>query len=445
MTRRAARGLLIGAALALALAGGRAGADPGGSDSLDTYLRALADSTDRYFGISAAEVDTAGLDSALVYRLAHPHLERRGGGPRFGPWFSFDRAEGALWGGTAGWGSAGRAGEISARLGDAAGPNAWRGGAGYRKTWGARRGTSPRWNFEATGGRFAGVLDPDRGASFLRVLRALGDGSDRQHYSLREGVRVAVEREAPAWRAGLALRDQIELPLSTTTTWNLLRRPPEVIFNQPAVRGRARELRAEAAMRLPFLPFHMEGAFAASAEALGSDFDYDRMRLILGGEVPLAGVAAAVPQLEYGRLTGTALPQASFFLGGHNSLRSLPAEELGGTVKALARLDVFFIPDLLALAHLPHPTALPIQGALFAAAGAVSGHDPYGGAGAASNAWPARAAWRSEVGGGLLYRPGFPDPRSSLRANWAWPLGPGAGVRVSLEYAAPLDLLRILK
>lgn len=440
---------LIAAALGSGPASSQGGSDAAAGtrpDSLGVYLRSLADSTDRYFGISAAPVDTAGLDSALAYGLAHPVLERRReGGLRAGPWVSFDRAEGALWGGTLGWGREARAGDISARLGAAVGPNEWRGGARYAKRWEGPRETAPRWTLEVSGGRFAAVLDPDLGASFLRVARALIEGSDRQHYFLREGVRVAVERESRAWRAGLAIRDQIEIPLTTTTTWNLLRKTPEVIFNQPAARGRVRELRAAAAARLPLIPLQVEGSLATSSDALGSDFGYDRARVVIGGELPLGGIAAAVPQLEYGRLTGAALPQASFFLGGHHSLRSLPAEELGGTTKALARLDVFFTPDLLALAHLPHPAALPIQGALFAATGAVAGGDPYGGPAATGDRWPEREAWRSELGGGLLYRPGLPNPRGSLRVNWAWPLGTGHGGRVSMEYAVPLDLLRALE
>ena len=94
------------ALLCLAAMAAEAGA-AGEPDSVGDYLRSLADSTDRYFGESAAPVDTAGLDSALAYGLMHPpRPERRSLRPSFGPWFGFDRANGALWGGSIGWGEA---------------------------------------------------------------------------------------------------------------------------------------------------------------------------------------------------------------------------------------------------------------------------------------------------------------------------------------------------
>ena len=116
MRRYRARSGAISVALALSLALAAPAAGPARAqgadhaagarpDSLDEYLRALADSTDRYFDVAAAPAGTAGLDSALAYRLAHPEPRpSRRGGLRAGPWFSFDRAEGALWGGVLGWG-----------------------------------------------------------------------------------------------------------------------------------------------------------------------------------------------------------------------------------------------------------------------------------------------------------------------------------------------------
>ncbi len=429
------------------------------ADSLGGYLRALADSSDRYFGISGAPVDTAGLDSALVFRLAHPWLSSRvrRSRPSLGPWISFNRVDGPLWGGTVTWDLGVRRargphlageselGEVGGRLGFIAGPNEWRGGGWYTKGWSAQRDGGAGWTFQASAGRFTAVLDPDRGTSWLRIGRALVNGSDRQHYFRRDGFRASLERATPRWRAGLGFRAELESPLVTTTTWNLLDRVPEVPSNQPASRGRVREVRVEAAARVPGLPLQAEGAYATSRDGLGSDFDYDRFRLALGGDWPLARVAALVPQLEYGRLTGDALPQASFYLGGHHSLRSLPTAAFGGTAKALARLDVFFAPDLLALARVPHPAAVPIQAVLFAGVGTVWGGDPYGGPATADDAWPARDAWRSEVGASLLYRPGIPNPAGSFRLNYAWALGPGGNGHVSLEYAVPLDLLRALE
>ena len=98
--------------------------------------------------------------------------------------------------------------------------------------------------------------------------------------------------------------------------------------------------------------------------------------------------------------------------------------------------------DLLALARLPHPAMLPIQGGLFVATGAVWGADPYGGPGTPGADWPGRNAWFSEAGASLLYHPGVPDEDAYVRLNYAWPLGAGGREgRWSISYSRPLDLL----
>ena len=74
--------------------------------------------------------------------------------------------------------------------------------------------------------------------------------------------------------------------------------------------------------------------------------------------------------------------------------------------------------------------------------GAVSGIDPYGGPAVAGSSWPAREAWHSEAGIGLLWRPGVPDPLRSFRFDYAWRLGADRGHRFSFAYSAPLDLFR---
>jgi hypothetical protein len=121
----------------------------------------------------------------------------------------------------------------------------------------------------------------------------------------------------------------------------------------------------------------------------------------------------------------------------------LRGDSLGGTGVAIARLDVIGVDDLLALARIPHPVMLPIQGGVFAATGAVWGADPFRGPGTPDGGWPDRSAWRSEVGVSLLYRPGMPDEDAYLRVNLAWPVGPhGGGARWSVSYSQALDLLR---
>src|SRR5207249_3116491 len=66
---------------------------------LGGFLKRLSDSTNVYFGPSAAPVDTVGLDSTLAFRLANPELlgDMRHQRPSWSPWFTFNRADGALY------------------------------------------------------------------------------------------------------------------------------------------------------------------------------------------------------------------------------------------------------------------------------------------------------------------------------------------------------------
>lgn len=442
----------IGAALGLVgILGLARPAAAQGPDSVGTYLRSLADSTDRYFGAAAAPLDTAGLDSALAYGLTHPPKPKaRSLMPSIGPWFTFDRAEGALYGGSLGWGEPEHgAGNLSGRWGYAAGPNDDRWAIRYRKQWhreegGGRRGAreTPRWALDLQGGELRNTLDRDHQAHFFPTARALLNGSDYNHYFLREGVNVGLERSTSVWRVGGAYRNQVEHPLPTTTTWDLFRRPLVVVFNQAATNGRFGELLGEMGVRWPRWGLQAEGEVAGGAEALGSDFDYTRWRVALGMERPLGSIASLVPQLEYGRLTGDETPQASFYLGGSHSLRSIQSVTLGGTTKALGRLDLFIPHDLLRVAHIPHPAFLPLEAAAFGGIGAVSGTDPYGGPGRPGTGWPDQGTWHSEAGVGLLWRPGIPDPLHSFRLDCAWRLGADSGRHFSASYTRPLDLFK---
>ncbi|MGH7730498.1 MAG: hypothetical protein ACRENJ_04530, partial [Candidatus Eiseniibacteriota bacterium] len=138
--------VVIAAALAPGTHGARAQEATAPDSTLHRFLDTLADSTDRYFGLIAAPVDTAGLDSALTAGLARlwrgPATRTR---PRLRPVYAFNRVDGTLWGGSVAQGG-GRAGwRMAGDLGYAAGSDAWLGGAelslGIRRretTWGLR-------------------------------------------------------------------------------------------------------------------------------------------------------------------------------------------------------------------------------------------------------------------------------------------------------------------
>jgi hypothetical protein len=417
--------------------------EPAPSDSsLHRFLDSLADSTDRYFGLIAAPLDTAGLDSALSAGLERPWFgPRRPSRLALRPVYAFNRVDGTLWGGSVALRNPGERWGVGADAGYAAGSDTWLGGGDLTL---ATRRRETTWSLRVAGGRRTESMNRDVGERRLSSFRALLFGSDRQNYLRRDGVSVALGASRIGWRAGLEYRDRLESPLVVTTRWNLTRHTLDNGDNLAAAPGRARELAFSGSLRIPNSPFHLQTTHQTSDRALGSDFDYRRTRVSLGGEIVAGGHLSFVPQLAYGRLGGDLAPQAAFFLGGSRSLRSLRGDSLGGTGMAIARLDVIGVDDLLALAHIPHPAMFPIQGAVFAATGAIWGTDPFGGPGTPTGAWPERGAWMSEVGVSLLYRPGMPDEDAYLRVNLAWPIGAhGGGNRFSVSYSRALDQLRL--
>jgi hypothetical protein len=203
------------------------------------------------------------------------------------------------------------------------------------------------------------------------------------------------------------------------------------------------ELDYTVAARTPWLPFTAEAEYATSSRKIGSDFEYRRYRVGLGGDFALGRTFALVPQFAYGRLTGDALPQESFYLGGSRTLRSIEGDAIGGTGMTLARLDLLELPDVLALLHVPHPALLPLQVGAFVATGAVWGVDPYGGPTRRGIDLPEEEEFRHEAGVSLLYRPGLPDPTTYVQLGWAWPLGTHSGPpRFSLSYTRGVDLVK---
>jgi len=176
---------------------------------------------------------------------------------------------------------------------------------------------------------------------------------------------------------------------------------------------------------------------------LGSDFRYRRTRVIVGGDLSLGRHVALVPQATYGRLRGQVLPQEAWFLGGVKNLRTLERNELSGTGRAFARMDLLLVDQLGALLHLPLPAWMPLQVGAFAASGALWGHDAATGTAVASpRDGPRREDWLSEVGLGLSWRYGIPDPLSALRFEYALPIGADErDAKFTIAFQPPLNLL----
>ena len=219
--------LLLAAALVAALAAAppAAAQSPAASDtSLGGFLGQFSDSTDRYFGISAAAVDTAGLDTVLADSARRPRRRLELG---FSPTFDFSRVDGSTPG-------------LSGSLGVTApepGHTGWgrlRGGIsranGPRVTLGSVRYANRLWldhqpfDLNLWGGRKTADLDRDEDDLLSRVDAFL-NGSDWTQYCRNDGFEGSIAHRHGWWRASAGYRDLLHSPLRTTATraraWNI--------------------------------------------------------------------------------------------------------------------------------------------------------------------------------------------------------------------------------
>ena len=402
--------------------------------TLHKFLGTLSDSTDRYFGMSAAPLDTAGLGSGVS--PASEHLRRISLSPM--PSFDFNRADGSTFGGGLKLEGPRPYGRLKLQAAYAVSSKDWLGGAEYHRRV---RKDGANWTLEAWGGRETAPMNRDHFEPFLDPSRALSTGSDRTSYVRHDGWRASLERESDLWRLGISVRDLLDSPLPTRATWDLFHKDLIVIPNLPAAFGRAREIQFSAGARLPALPLRVEADYWTSGPDLRSDFAYDRVRLAVGGDVTIGRWASLVPQAVWGFLNGEATPQQSFYLGAGPTLVSVPRDALGGSSFGLAKLEVISVRDLLGMLRIPHSELFYLQPAVFAATGAVGGADPYGGTERPGDRWPERANWLSETGVALHYSPGLFG--LTMRISEAWPLGPTERAeRFEFLISHPLDLLR---
>jgi hypothetical protein len=418
-------------------------AAPADADStLDGYLRQLSDSTDTYFGVAAAPLDTAGLDSALVRGLADPRWRPKGPiSTSFAPWLMFNRATGPIYGASAAIGRPRTGWEASGSLGLAVGPDPdlWLGSGTLRRTWGR---SGDEWEARVGAGRWVQSVDRDAGEEGLSQFRAFFFGSDTRHYLRRDGFEAHLEHRHAAWTAGLIYRDRLESPLPVTTGWYLFGHDLKVPGNLQATSGRSREIEGEVSVPLPF-SVRADLDVLVSSPSLGSEFDFTRTRYTVVGDLAPRRWISLVPRVAYGRTLGAMTPQSAHYLGGAFTLRSLVGGSRGGTGMAFGALDALLWKDVLSLFGARPPALLQFQPAVFVAAGALWGEDPYGGPPRPGTLWPEEPAWLPEAGVGLVYRPGLPTPATYFRFDFATGIGQNPeGSTFLFSVYSPLDLLR---
>ena len=449
----ATRGALAAPAAALAPrftpAAAESGAPAPPDTSLQHYFGGMADSTDSFFGKTAAPLDTAGLDSARIAALALPpgkaEKRRMGWGFGYGPVFRFNRVDGGVFGGSAGFRVPYGLGRLSGHLAYATGPKIGLGGATWRKFWGDEEEERYGW-LTARVENETQVMDRIRPISaddVFNTAQALTTGNDVREFLRRNEWSVAGTLARPMWHVVGGWRDALESPLDATTKWTLFGGEPRRFDNLNATHGRAREALMGARVRAPRLPVTAVADYRVARRALGSDFEYRVTRLAAGANIGVRRWYALVPQAMMGRLTGDPLPQESFFLDRSGALTTEFFNRIGGTHVAVGRVDFISTRDVLEQLHIPHPAMFPMQVDVFSAAGAAWGADPYGGPPQPGGTWP-DGQWKSEVGAALAYQPGFPDLTTLMRFAVAWPLQGGAGRGVfTLSITRALFLLEL--
>ncbi len=425
---------------------------PAAPDSLlDDYLGRMRDSTDVWFGMSAAPLDTTGLDSALVGGLARGSdsnaaaRARRAGRITFSPSLAFTRVDGGVVGAEASVGSARLLGRLNGTLEYALAAEEWLGGVAYAKRW-----TKPyedgAWVLRGSASRRTDSFDRDHFNPQFAYVSAFLGGGDRNTYLTRTGVDALLERLTSGWSLFAGIRDHAEHARVTSTEWTVLGVGPDPLLNAPAAEGRAREARFGGRLSLPRLPWTLEAQHWTSGRQLASDFTYRRTRVAVAGDIGLFDRVALVPQFEWGRLKGDALPQQAFYMGGTPNLRTYDRNERVGSGRAVMQADLLYVGDALTRLGVPHPAWLPLSFGVFGNVGAVWGIDPVTGLAAASDrAWPDSGDWKSEAGIMMLWRIGVPDPDAAVRFDYAVPVGP-EDERVpsfTISFQKSLGMLRV--
>jgi hypothetical protein len=434
------------AGLVLAAAAARAGEAPADS-ALHSYVRQLSDSTDAWFGITAAPLDTAGLDSALASGLALPPGARRAGRTRavqlgWSPAPGFNRADGGQLGLGLSLTSSRLPGRLHGRAQYTTGTKDVIGEGGWSDSW--RVGLRSRLSLDLAAGRWTEPFNRDSFDPIFATMGALLWGGDRHHYLRRDGFRASVGLGGESHWARAAWRDQAETSLPYTTRWTVFGSLPDPRANDPAAEGRTRELAFTGQVTIPGTRFHARATHWTSDPRMGSDFTYRRTAVNVAGDVSLGRHLALVPRASYGRLRGEVLPQQAFYFGGNPDIRTLDAYSLSGSGRTYVRSDLILVDDLRTLLRLPLPAWLPLQAGVFAGSGASWGRDPLtNDAIATRRDFPRRSEWMSEAGVSLAWRPGIPDPLSAVRFEYALPIGADErGAAFVVSWTHPLGMLR---
>ena len=416
--------------------------EPAPPDSLDLFLKGLADSTDASYGTHSVTFDTTGIDTLALNALTHPPvIKQRRQGASLYPMLGFHRAEGWIVGAGAQVGSR-KAGWLELSGTYSFSNEEGRYSFGYRRTLLysgpqlrrslVERGRiipgKTRLDMEVRYARESLPFAPEHATPRLNNPDAWLTGNTSSSLYERRGFEGSLTLWTGDWRLQGGYRDAVEENMPLVNDWTLFTHRENVPRNIPASAEDYRE------------PFGSIGWLRSDWD-LGALAEYEgngdlwRARGVLAKGINVARPLKAYAQFEYGAAASDAPLQRRWFIGGPRAVPTLVMDSGGGDHMMLGKLEFIEAHDVLKATGLPHPDWLVLQPLFGVRGGATWNRDEV-------FAKPPSEAWAGSAYAGLAYRLGIPDPDVFLRMFVAFPIGPNAGqttFRVMLR--APFDLL----
>jgi hypothetical protein len=415
------------------------------ADSLDSFLKGLADSTDVSYGTQSVTFDTTGLDTLALNALSRPPaLPRRSPGAAFFPLLGFHRAEGWIVGAGARVGSRAAgwlepSGTYSFSNEQARYAFGWRrtllyDGPRLRRTLVERGRINPgttRLDVELRYARESLPFAPEHATPRIGNPDAFLTGNTSSSLYYRRGFEGSLTLWKGDWRFEGGVRDAKEDRMPLVNDFALFTHSENIPANVQA----GTDDYTEPFGSIGWVRTDLEAG--ALAEFRGGGGDRWRARGVLAKALRFGAPLKAYAQVEYGAAAANAPIQRTFWIGGPRAVPTLVMDSGGGDHMLLGKLEFIEAHDVLKATGLPHPDWLVLQ-PLFGVRGGAAWDRGEN----ALFATPPSEAWAGSAYGGLAFRLGIPEPDVFLRMFVAFPIGPNAGqttFRVMLR--APFDLL----
>jgi hypothetical protein len=417
-------------------------------DSVSDLFRQLADSTDASYGEASVAYDTTGLDSLSAYDfgdLPPPKEQRRRAGRlSISPILGYHRTEGVVLGAGA------TVGGLTAGVFHAEGSFGFENQGGrYAFRWRKplfiggdlsryRRLAEPRLierrrqlDLFLEYARTTEQFMPEHARPRAGSARAILFGRDQQSVYESRGFRGGLTWWAGDVRMIAGWEEQKERAMPLETRWSVFGDRDSVPDNLAATPDDyGAPFGGVAFMRTDW-------DLMARVDGRGGGEDRWRLRGAIGKGVNLGSSLKAYAQAEYGAVAFGAPAQRLFSVGGPRLLRTVRTGVTNADHLLGGKIDFVASMDLLRSIGLGGPDWLVLNPWVITEAAAIWDDDR---SVVFSN--PPSQAWRGAAGGGVVFRPGVPDPDVWLRFGYIARVGRGPGqshFTISLDRA--FDLL----